>query len=139
MSSDDSTLRWPARRRVQRDRGGIAVWLAIALCLWLGGGVIAVTAVTDLGVAVARARGAADAAALAGMASSPLAGGSGSPRPAAAEAAAANAATLVATEEDGWPLRYAVTVSVQPRTALVVAVTGPVQAKAVAAVRPATN
>ena len=121
---------------MHHDGGGIAVWLAIALCLWLGGGVIAVTAVTDLGVAVARARGAADAAALAGMASSPLAGGSGSPQLAAAEAAVANAATLIAAEEDGWPLRYAVTVSVRPRTALVVVVTGPVQAKAVAAVRP---
>jgi len=132
-------LRWPPRRLVHSDRGGIAVWLAMALCLWLAGGVIVVTALTDLGVAVARARGAADAAALAGMAASPLAGGSGAPRPAAVEAAAANAATLVATEEDGWPLRYAVTVSVQPLSPLVVAIAGPVQAKATAAVRPATD
>ncbi|MDQ3538834.1 MAG: hypothetical protein M3415_08580, partial [Actinomycetota bacterium] len=77
--------------------------------------------------------------ALAGMAASPLAGGSGSPRPAAAEAAAANAATLLASREDEWPLRYTVTVSVQPRITLVVAVTGGVRAEAVAAVRPVSG
>ena len=125
---------------------GLVMVLTVAVLLPVMGTVLAGAA--DLLVAAARARAAADAAALAGMATSPLvtapAGATGvdagdaSPGAAARRIATANGAELTASDEKGWPLRYRVVVQAAPRMAWVRRIVGSVPATATAAVRPRT-
>lgn len=112
--------------------------MVLASVLVLVVGLAAVTAVADLAVTSARARVAADAAALAAVGASPLAGGAAhrDPRAQAQRLAAANHAELVDVQAGGWPLRYGVTVAVEPRTPWVAQLVGSVRAGAVAALRP---
>ena len=124
--------------RCRGDDGAIAVVTMLALVLFTTGVLAGLAAAADLSLAAARARTAADAAALAGMAASPLvAVGTGdTPGEAARIVARANGARLVAEDTDRWPLRYRVTVEVAPATAWVGRIVGPVRAQAVGAVRP---
>jgi hypothetical protein len=81
--------------RGQPDAGGVALTTLVAGLLAAALGVLVAGGVASLGEAAARARTAADAAALAGAATSPLAGGDGGdPCRAAGRLAAANGATL---------------------------------------------
>lgn len=136
--------RAPCRASViGRDAGAAGMVTLFAVLLVLAGAIAGVTAAGDLSVTAARARAAADAAALAGIAMSPLVAAGESavfadwPAGAAArEVAHANRARLVAEETVGWPLRYRVTVEVEPATGWVRRLVGPVRAKAVGAVRP---
>lgn len=120
------------------DRGTAGVTLVLGVVLAVTVGLAGVTAVGDLAVTSARARTAADAAALAAVMASPLAGGApgSDPRAEAERLAGANHADLLAVQPRGWPLRYGVTVAVQPSTAWVRRVVGPLRAGAVAALRP---
>ena len=122
----------------ERGAAGLTVVLGAVVVLVVG--LAGVTAIADLALTSARARVAADAAALAAVGASPLAGaGAGAPADPQAQArqlAAANDAELVATDDFGWPLRYGVTVAVQPSTAWVRRLVGPVRAGAAAALRP---
>lgn len=122
--------------RGEGGAAGLTVILGAVLVVTVG--VASVIAVADLAVTSARARTAADAAALAAVATSPLAAGPvpGDPRAAADRLAAANHAQIVDLDTAGWPLRYGVTVSVQPSTAWVRRLVGPLRAGAVAALRP---
>ncbi len=104
--------------------------------LLLGAAAVGLVTVVDVSLAAARARTAADAAALAAMSSSPLAGGDDAPAVAARAAAAANGARIAATDDRGWPLRYAVHAAVAPRTRVARSVVAVVQTRATAAVRP---
>ena len=119
------------------DSGFVAIWLAVAVLLVLGGAWLLVVVATDVHAAAARARTAADAAALAGMAESPIAGGSGDPAGAARNLAAANGGTVVELDRDGWPFRFAVTVRVAFRAPLLRRLApDAVIAEAAAGVRP---
>ena len=125
------------------DDGAAGMVTLFAVLLFLGAAIAGIAAAGDLGVTAARARSAADAAALAGIATSPLvsAGDPGAftdpPAGAAArQVAAANQARLVGDDTGGWPLRYRVTVEVEPATGWVRGLVGPVRAEAVGAVRP---
>lgn len=121
-----------------RERGAAGLIMVLATVLVLLVGLAAITAIADLAVTSARARVAADAAALAAVATSPLAGGGirPDPRSQAQRLAAANHAELVDVQPSGWPLRYGVTVAVAPSTPWVANLVGPVRAGAVAALRP---
>ena len=123
---------------MRSDRGAAGLTVVLGTVVVLVVGLVGVTAVADLALASARARVAADAAALAGVGASPLAGGGpgADPRAQARDLAAANDAELVATDDLGWPLRYGVTVAVQPSTPWVRRLVGPVRAGAAAALRP---
>ena len=125
-----------ARRHA--EDGAIAIVTIFSLTLFTTGVLAGLAAAADLSLAAARARTAADAAALAGMGASPLVavGTERTAEEAAREVARANNARLVEEDTDRWPLRYAVTVEVEPATAWVRRLVGPVQAKAVGAVRP---
>lgn len=129
------------------DAGAAGLTLVLGIVLVLTVAVAAVTAVADLALTSARARTAADAAALAAVGVSPLArgatgaGASGAgagvdPHLQARRLAAANHATVFDVEPLGWPLRYGVTVAVDPSTEWVRRLVGPVRASAVAALRP---
>lgn len=124
-------------RAVHEDgAAGLTVILGAVLVVTVG--LAGVTTVADLALTSARARTAADAAALAAVGTSPLAAGAASddPRAAARRLAAANHAQVVDLQAHGWPLRYGVTVAVQPSTPWVRGLVGPLQAGAVAALRP---
>lgn len=122
------------------ERGAVALTAVLSALLLTAGAAAALSAVGDLASAVARARTAADAAALAGAGASPLVTpGGGDPRRAAAEVAAANGGRLIGVDDDAWPLGYAVTVEVQPATRWIRRIVGPVRAGAVAGVRPAVG
>jgi hypothetical protein len=128
------------RGRDQEGAVGLTTVLATTVALTVTGVLLA--GAGDLAFTAARARAAADAAALAAMGTSPLVGASRQ-QPAAAPAAArqvaaANGASVKGLDDTGWPLRYRVTVAVQPRTGLVARLVGPVDAIAVAGVRPRT-
>jgi hypothetical protein len=104
---------------------GVLTILAGVLVTVVAGALVA--AATDVGVSAARARTAADAAALAAIGASPLVGGDNRPVEAAAELAAANGAGLVpgtagpggAGVPGGWPRRVEVRVGVRPAIPLV--------------------
>ena len=121
---------------------GIVVVLAVAVLFPMVGALLA--GAGDVLVAAARARSAADAAALAGMAASPLvtspadSAGGASPEAAARRIAASNGAGLTSSDVRGWPLRYRAGVEVAPRLAWVRRIVGSVGATATAAVRPRT-
>jgi hypothetical protein len=111
--------------------------MVLTATMFVAVGLTAVAAVGDVTLTAARARAAADAAALAAVGTSPLvSGGRSSPRVAAEQTAHANDAEVVAVDAQGWPLRYGVTVTVQPALAWVAAITSGQQARSVAAVRP---
>lgn len=129
------------------DGGAAGLTVVLGTMLVLTVAVAGVTAVADLALTSARARTAADAAALAAVGVSPLArgatgaGASGAgagvdPHAQARRLAAANDAEVVDIEPLGWPLRYGVTVAVDPSTEWVRRLVGPVRAGAVAALRP---
>lgn len=133
----------PPERRSNSEAGALAVVTLLALLLFTTGALAGLTAAADLSLTAARARAAADAAALAAMATSPLMTRStaGGPQSAAAQAAAdrvaqANGARLVDGDDSGWPLRYRATVEVDPVTAWVRRIIGPVRDEALGAVRP---
>ena len=123
----------------QDGAAGVVVTLGVALLLSVTGTMLAATA--DLMATAARARAAADAAALAGMATSPLvtpaapAAGE-SAESAARRFAAANGAELTRSDVEGWPLRYRVMVEAAPSLTWVQRIVGSVPAGATAAVRP---
>lgn len=120
------------------DRGAAGLTVILGAVLVATVGLAGVIAVADLAVTSARARTAADAAALAAVSASPLAGGASGADPAAQarQLAAANRARIVDLQDRGWPLRYGVTVAVEPSTPWVQRLVGPVRAGAVAALRP---
>ncbi|MGH8910751.1 MAG: hypothetical protein ACRD0K_30710, partial [Egibacteraceae bacterium] len=107
--------------------GGLVV-SALALAVVLSAAAV--------GVAGARVRTAADAAALAAMGASPLVGGDGAPEREAARAAAANGASVVGVDTSGWPLRVMVEVQIEPPPLLRGRALAPLRARATAAVRP---
>lgn len=123
---------------VHDDCGSIAVVTLLGVLLVLCAVGAALVAVTDLSVTAARARAAADAAALAGAATSPLVTRDASAHPdeTAREVARANGAVLVRGDQRDWPLRYGATVEVLPRTVWVRRMVGPVRQAAIGAVRP---
>lgn len=128
---------------VGRDDGAAGMVTLFAVVLMLIGAVAGIAAAGDLSVTAARARSAADAAALAGIAMSPLVAAGDLAAfddvmagAAAREVAHANRARLVADDTGGWPLRYRVTVEVEPATGWVRRLVGPARAEAIAAVRP---
>lgn len=137
-----------ARRGGRGGQAGSAGLLAVmSATVSLALALVTVSAVCDLGVTAGRARVAADAAALAAMAASPLAGGDGDPDGAARRLAAANDATVTAVERSpqtlgevpgmaGWPFAVTVETIVIPRTSLVRAVVPAVAARAAARVEP---
>ena len=122
------------------DDGAAALTVVLATLLVAALALAGITAVADLGLTAARARAAADAAALGAIGVSPLvsrpASQAADPRAEAERVAAANGAELVAVDSDGWPLRYAVTVTVAPATPWVSRVAGRLRATAAAGVRP---
>lgn len=133
------------RRPVPRaqESGGVAVFLVTATFALLGVGLVVLSAVTDLGIAAARARTAADAAALAGAGASSLIGGDGAMCDHARRAAKANdgrllrcrpAATAAAGASGGSAVE--VEVAVGPRIPLVRTLVGDVRARAAAGLRP---
>lgn len=127
-----------ARGRCSGEDGAIAVVAILALVLFTAGVLAGLSAAADLSLTAARARTAADAAVLAGMGASPLVGAArtGEPGQVARDVARANGARFVAEDTQRWPLGYRVTVEVEPATAWVRRIVGPVSAQAVGAVRP---
>ena len=127
-------------RRMDAEHGTAAVSTVMLLVLLLTVGAAAVIGVTDLAAATARARTAADAAALAAAGTSPLVAGAHEPRDTPADAARrvaqANDARLLAIRLAQWPLRVTVEVQVEPATAWVRRAAGRITATAAAAVRP---
>ena len=120
---------------LRHDQEGSAVLsFVLGLTLLFVGAVAALQLVTDLSAAAARARTAADAAALAGMAASPLVGGAGDPEALARAMAARNGAVLVRLDERHWPLRLGVTVRGTPTSPLLAPFA--VRLNAAAGVRP---
>lgn len=121
-----------------REGGAIAIVTVLALVLFTTGVLAGLAAAGDVSLAAARARTAADAAALAGAGASPLTAPTPAddPREQAARVARANGARLVAQDLDHWPLRYGVTVEVDPATAWVGRIVRPVRARATGGVRP---
>lgn len=115
---------------------GLVTLAAVAMFAVVAGA--GLTAVTDLSAAASRARATADGAALAGAATSPLVrpGALESPDAAARQVAEANGAGFVRSDTGAWPLRYGVTVEVEPRTGWVRRVVGTLRASATGAVRP---
>ena len=127
-----------SNRRCSDDDGAIAIVTILALVLFTTGVLAGLAAAGDLSLAAARARTAADAAALAGIGASPLVGvaSARAPAEAARTVARANGARLVREDTGRWPLRYGVTVEVEPATGWVRRIVGPVRAEAVGAARP---
>lgn len=118
------------------DNGGVGLTVVGAGLAFWWVGLVLLGCVVDLGVASARARTAADAAALAAMSTSPLVGGDGQPDGPASALARANGAEIVSTDRSQWPLQIAVEVRVAPTVALVRRVVGPVRARAAAIAVP---
>jgi Flp pilus assembly protein TadG len=125
-------------RAWHQERGSVALVTVLAVTLFVVAAGAGLVAVTDLSATASRARAAADGAALAGAAVSPLASIDTSQQPdeAATAVTAANGAVFVRSDMRGWPLRYGVTVEVVPTTAWVRHVVGPLRAQAAGAVRP---
>lgn len=125
------------------EHGGAALLAVLGTFILLSAGLLVLSAVTDLGIAAARARTAADAAALAGAGASPLIGGDGDTCDDARRGAEANdgrllrcrsAATVAAGASAGSAVE--VEVAVEPRNALVRRLVGDVRARAAAGLRP---
>ena len=128
-------------RAIERSDGAAGMVVLFAVVLFVVGAVAGIAAAGDLSVSAARARSAADAAALAGIAMSPLVATGGpdafaDPGATAREVADANRARVVDEDTAGWPLRYRVAVEVEPATGWVRRLVGPIRAEAVGAVRP---
>ncbi|MPZ73983.1 MAG: hypothetical protein GEU74_12270 [Nitriliruptorales bacterium] len=128
-------------RRAAADSGSTALTAVLEIAALLVVSVAGVVAVADLAVTSAQARAAADASALAAVATSPLLAAPGGGGEAAAVAAARstasrNGATLAATDLQRWPLRIHLEVTVTPRTPWLRRIVGPMTAGATAAVRP---
>jgi hypothetical protein len=125
-------------RRPADDNGGIGLLLVMGSFIVLAAGLVLIATVTDLGIAAARARTAADAAALAAMSTT------GEDACTAARAAAeANGALLRRCDTDRHHLVDAtaypaveVEVDVHPANALTRSLAGPVPARAAAALHP---
>jgi hypothetical protein len=102
------------------DRGGVALLTLVGAMLLAAVGMVVVVAATDLMVAQSRASTAADAAALAAVGASPLAGGDGDgdPQWAAYRLARENGAELDTFDDTGWPRHATVAVHVQTRMSL---------------------
>jgi len=127
------------RARMTGDVGGIALVVLSAALVLLAAGSLLLSVVTDLGVAAARARTAADAAALAAAGAARFEGAGPDPCHAAREVAEANGAVLRACDADKHqPVNGAlypaveVEVEVRPSSSLI----WPVPARAAAALRP---
>ncbi len=90
----------------------------LSMLVVLTGGLFVLALVTDLGVTAARARTAADAAALAGAGSAPLVGGDGDACAASRRAAEANGATVTRCRALPGAAGVEVAVAVAPRSPL---------------------
>lgn len=109
------TGRRAGARELPQEAGAIALTVTFVVLAALSVVLPLVLGATGVLLAGGRARTAADAAALAAMAGSPLVGGAGDPdRDGAAAVARANGAELVAVDADGWPLAVVVEVAIQP-------------------------
>jgi murein DD-endopeptidase MepM/ murein hydrolase activator NlpD len=117
------------------ERGSAALMLLLAGLLASSTGLVMVTAATDVAASSARARTAAEAAALAAVGTSPLAGGSGDPLTEARRAADANGALLLDCC-GAVPLEAHAQAGVAPATRLVRAVLPQVRSHARAGLRP---
>lgn len=118
------------------ERGGVALLAVIAAVLVLAVAIGGLAVSVDLHAAHARARLAADAAALAGIAASPLVGGDGDPAAAAEQLATVNGGRVVELDRSGWPLRVTVVTATEPRLALTATLGVEVRARAAAQLRP---
>jgi len=123
-------------RAGEGERGAVGLLAAVSMLVVLAGGLFVLALVTDLAVTAARARTAADAAALAGAGSAPLLGGDGDVCAAAERAAAANGAVVTRCRALPGAAGVEVAVAVAPRSPLLSPLTGPVPARAAAALRP---
>jgi hypothetical protein len=125
---------------VRGERGSVMLLTVVLGSLGLTGAVGLVLVAVDLGVASARARVAADAAALAAVQASPVIGGDGERSAHAAAAAAANGARMSRCAEGpppGWPWTVDCEVAVVPQLRAVRALAPPLRARAAAALTPA--
>jgi hypothetical protein len=127
---------------MEAGSAGLLTVLAGLLFTLVGGAMV--TGATDVAVAAARARTAADAAALAAIAASPLVGGDNDPAAAAAEVATANGARVASlstgggtpVRDGGWPRRVEVSVIVEPVSVLVRGIVPRLESRAAAEARP---
>lgn len=127
------------------EQGGVALLVVMAAFVLGAAGLVVLGAVNDLAVTAARARTAADAAALAAVGATPLLGGDGDACAAASAAADANHARLVRCQSadgsgTGAVARSGVLVeiAVTPDQQLVRAVAGEIHARAAADLRPSS-
>lgn len=125
------------------EQGGVALLAVLGGLVVVAACLIVLSTVTELGVAAARARTAADAAALAGAGAAPLLGGEGDTCDQARRVAEANGARVVRCREAATGAAWAaqgtgveVEVAVVPTVPLVRAVVGDVRARAAAGLRP---
>lgn len=117
------------------EQGFVGLSYLLVTLLLFTGALVALLLVADVAATYARARTAADGAALAGMATSYLTGGDGEPERAAREVAARNGAQLVRIEQEGWPLRLDVTVTARPASPLLSGIGHRVTARSSAGLR----
>lgn len=126
-------------RRPDREAGSVSLLVLAGGFVLLATTLVVLSAVTDVAVAAARARTAADAAALAAVAAGPPIG---DPCDAAREVAQENGAALLRCDPDRVPVDdplgagVEVEVEVEPGTALASSLTGPLPARAAAALAP---
>jgi len=124
------------------EHGSVALLVLAGGVVLLSTGLLVLSVVTDVGVAAARARTAADAAALAAVGTAPLLGGNGDACAAARRTAEANGAEVLRcmlgeATTGGSPQPAAqVEVEVPPAGSLARAVVPAVPARAAAALRP---
>lgn len=125
------------------ERGTVALLLVIAQFVLSAAGLVVLAVVTDVAITTAKARTAADAAALAAVGATPLLGGDGDTCAAASDAAAANGARVVRCHEMAVPAAptqagsgIRVDVTLSPAGAFVRRLTGEVRASAAAGLRP---
>jgi hypothetical protein len=123
----------------QGERGAVGLLTVIGGLIVAAMVIALITTAAGVGLAAARVRTAADAAALAAMAASPVIRGSELPEREAARVASANGARLVEVDTTGWPLRVRVAVEVQPRWKLTNLPMPPLRAHATAAARPSSQ
>ncbi|MPZ86682.1 MAG: hypothetical protein GEU81_01150 [Nitriliruptorales bacterium] len=134
------------RTALADEQGAVALLVLMAMFVLSAAGLVVLGAVTDLAVTAARARTAADSAALAAVGATPLLGGDGDTCAAASDAAEANNGRLVRCESAGAPGASGATgsgvlveVAVAPDRQLVRTLAGDIQAKAAAGLRPTSG
>ena len=134
------TVRGSVARKGAGEDGAAGAVLLLAAVVMLAVTVPIVVAVIDVSATAARARGAADAAALAAMTTSPVltTGDHEDAVTAARTVARANGTRLVETDKAGWPLRFSAEVEAIPALPWVARLTGGLRERATAALRPAT-